>query len=129
MASRRDQHHTHLHAVAALGKVLTRRAGSVCELCADSLDLRPLEVPPKEEEPSIDAAILACARCREATESKKLPRDIDSFRFLTGSIWSEVPPVQLAAVRLLRRLVEADVSWATEVNDELWLDEETEQRV
>ena len=40
MARGRDAHHARLAAISRLGKTLTRRAGSVCELCADSLDLR-----------------------------------------------------------------------------------------
>jgi hypothetical protein len=86
-------------------------------------------VPPVDEEPTKETAILACARCREALDAKRLPRETDDFRFLAGTIWSEVPPVQLASVRLLRQFAEGDVSWAIEANEGLWLDEATEQKV
>jgi hypothetical protein len=41
-------------------------------------------------------------------------------------MWSEVQPVQVASVRLLRRI---DAPWATEALDGLWLDEEQEARI
>lgn len=129
MATRRELHEARRTAVAALGKELTRRARSRCELCEASSGLQVVEVPPVEEDPSVDAAILACPRCRELVEGGKLPRETDALRFLEGAAWSEVQPVQLAAVRLLRRLDAAGVSWAREALDGLWLDEELEARL
>ena len=129
MARGRDAHHARLAAISRLGKTLTRRAGSVCELCADSLDLRPVEVAPEPEEPEADHAALLCARCRDLITAKKLPRDTDDLRFLETSVWSEVPAVQVLAVRLTRRLAAQDVQWATDALDGLWLDEDQQQWV
>jgi hypothetical protein len=126
MARGKDRHDAHKAAVAGLGKVLSRRAGSACELCGESLDLRPIEVPPTAEEPSAEAAMLACARCRELVEAKRLPRETQDLRFLEKAAWADPVPVKLSAVRLLRRLDAEGVGWATELLDGLWMPEEVE---
>ena len=60
-----------------LGKNLTRRAGSLCELCNGADDLRVIEIAPVSESPSEDAAILACAACRDVLTAKRLPKDTE----------------------------------------------------
>lgn len=130
MASRKEQHQARVAAIAGLGKWLTRRAKSSCELCAaDQPDLRPIEILPVEEAPSLDAAILACARCRALIEGGKLPREPAELRFLEGSAWAELEPVKLTALRLLRKLATADVSWARETLDSVWVDEDLEAKL
>ena len=112
----------------ALGKDLSRRAGACCELCGGKDAPRPELV--EGEEAILDAAVLACAPCRERMGRDRVEEgDEDAMRFLETAIWSEVPPVQIAAVRLLRRLAGAGVAWAREADEALWLDEATEARV
>ncbi|TNF29369.1 MAG: phnA protein [Deltaproteobacteria bacterium] len=127
MARGRDAHQARLGAVAALGKNLSRRASSRCELCEGDEDLRVMEVPPVDEDPDEDAAILACRLCREDIDSKKL-YDLARLRFLETAMWSETAPAQVAAVRLLRRVAERE-DWAREALDGLWLDEDMQARV
>lgn len=127
MARGRQQRDAKAAALAALGKDLSRRAGSACELCGGKDEPRPHRVPPPQEA-SLDTAILACASCREQLDGGRL-LDPEDLRFLATVIWSEVPPVQVAAVRLLRRVMALDVDWAVEANDGLWLDEEMEERI
>ena len=127
MARGRDASQARKGAVAALGKGLSRRARSRCELCEGDQDPRVIEVPPTEDEPSEDAALLACALCRDDIDGKKLG-DLGRLRFLETAIWSEVPPVQVVAVRLLRRVAEHE-DWARETLDGLWLDEDMAARV
>lgn len=127
MARGRDAHKARLKAVAALGKTISRRARSRCELCDGDADLRVFEVPPVEEEPSDEAAVLACVLCRDDIEAKKL-RDFGRLRFLETAIWSETAPAQIAAVRLLRRVAEHE-AWARDALDGLWLDDEMTARV
>ncbi len=129
MASGRERHQVRVQAVAALGRVLTRRARSQCELCEGSGDLRPAEVPPIDEEPDPDAAALLCGRCRELVQGGRLPRQLADLRFLEGTVWAEVAPVQIAAVRLLRRVAAEGVDWAIELNEGLWLADEIAERV
>lgn len=127
MARGRDAHHARVHAVAALGKTLSRRAHSRCELCEGDGDLRIIEVEPVEEDPAEDAAILACVLCRDDIDAKKL-RDFGRLRFLETAMWSETPPAQIAAVRLLRRVAEHE-DWAREALDGLWLNDEMQAKV
>ena len=129
MSRRRDAHEAHQRAVAALGKNLSRRAGSVCELCNGDEDLRVTEVAPITEEPSEDAAILACLRCRELLNTKHLPRETGELRFLEGTVWAEELPVRIAAIQLLRRLKSEQVSWARECLEAVWIEPEIEERL
>ena len=129
MARRRDAHEAHKRAVASLGKNLSRRAGSVCELCKGDEDLRVTEVAPITEEPNEDAAILACHRCRELLNAKRLPKETGDLRFLEGTVWAEEIPVRIAALQLLRRLESEQVSWARECLEAVWIDPQVEERL
>lgn len=129
MARGRQAHQAAQQALNGLGKDLSRRARSGCELCGESEGCRPHLVPPTGEHLDIDSAILACPRCREALDGKRLPGTSDDYRFLETAIWAEVVPVQVAAIRLLRRLADNDVAWAREANEGLWLDDAIVERV
>jgi len=127
MAKGREAHQARLAAVAGLGRWLNRRAKSHCELCQADSGLKPVEVPPTEDEPSPERAVFVCPRCADLVEGGRLPKDTDSLRFLADSVWSEVPVVQVAAVRLLDRLVADEVRWAEELREQLWLDEPVQE--
>ncbi len=115
-------------AFQALGKDLARRARSRCELCEQARSLQVLPVPPPDEA-DLDAAILACEPCREWAGGGRIVEPSE-LRFLETAAWSEIAPVQIVAVRLLRRLVEeGDAPWAADVLDGLWLPEEVEERI
>jgi protein PhnA len=130
MARGRDRHDERVAALAALGKDLSRRAGSACELCGAASGCQPIEVePPPEDGPELDAALLACPRCREALVARRLPGEPADYRFLEGVAWSEVLPVQVAAVRLLRRVAADGAAWAAECAEGLWLSDEVRARL
>ena len=129
MAKGRQAHEAAKQALNRLGKDLSRRARSGCELCGQSDGCKPHLVPPTGEELDLDSAILACPRCREALDSKRLPGNSDDYRFLETTIWAEIVPAQVAAIRLLRRLANDDVPWAREANEGLWLDDAIAERV
>ncbi len=121
MAKGLDRHQAHKQAVAALGKNLSRRASSRCELCEATQGLAVIEVFARDE-PDEETAILACERCRTALS--KGPDPQDNLRALEGSAWSEVTPVQVAAVRLLQALSNAEIAWAQQTLDGLWIPDE-----
>ena len=121
MARGRDKHDAHKAAVAALGKNLSRRARSQCELCEDRAPLKVVEVDGNPDEPNEDWAVMICEPCEDALGGKA--RDTSRLRVLEGTMWSEVRPVQITAVRILRTL---DESWARDALEGLYLDPEVE---
>ena len=129
MSRGRDAHQAHLQAVTMLGKNLTRRAGSLCELCNGADDLRVIEIAPVSESPSEDAAILACAACRDVLTAKRLPKDTSTLRFLEGTVWAEPLPVRVAAIQLLRRLAHDNTEWASQCLESLWIDDDVRARL
>lgn len=84
---------------------------------------------PPPEEADLDAAILACEECRDWVQGGRID-DPEELRFLETTAWSDVAPVQIAAVRLLRRLVdEGSAPWAGDLLDTLWLSDELQARI
>lgn len=128
MARGRDRHDAKRTALAALGKDLSRRAGSACELCGGKQSPRPHLVLPTDA-PDLESTALLCERCRGLVDGGRLPDPVD-VRFLETAIWAEVPPVQIAAIRLLRRVAEeAEVDWAAEALDGLWLPDDIQEQL
>jgi len=125
-AKGRERHLARKGALAWLGKDLTRRAKSKCEICERSgVPLQPYEVPPEPAEPQPERCVLICEACEQALEHPEKELDPSDWRCLRSSLWSEVPAVQVAVVRLLRRLAPG-VDWARELLEETYLDEETQ---
>lgn len=126
MARGRERHQARVAAVAGLGRQLSRRARSGCELCGESTALSVIEIEPVDpEEPLPERAAMLCERCA-ALVGGTLPRETAALRFVEQSVWAEVLPVQLAAVRLCRALAADGVDWAITTLDGLYLDPDTE---
>ena len=126
MAKGRDKHDAHQAALAALGRELSRRARSSCELCEERASLQVVEVPGGPSEPEVDWALMLCERCRLAVANSRRGPGASELRFIEGTAWSEIQPVQITAVRLARRLADEDVGWARDLVDGLYLDEAIE---
>ena len=125
MAKGYDLHKERLDKVSSFGKELTRRAKSKCELCeATNIKLSVYEVKPTSEEPSIERTIFICDDCIDKIERIKKAKEND-FRFLNNSIWSEVPMVKAFSLYLLR--VMSKFGWASDILEDLYIDEETEE--
>jgi protein PhnA len=102
-------------------QALLQRSESKCELCGSDSNLSIYEVPPVESADA-DHNIMVCDICREQIENlEKL--DVNHWRCLNGSMWSQVPAVQVMAWRMLKRL--SAESWAQDLLDMLYLDDET----
>ena len=132
MARGLDEHKARRDALSALGKDLARRSGRKCELCeVGGQRLDPHEVTPLPEEPHLGQAVLLCAECSHAALSEKKVRlgDLNRWRFLEGVVWSDVAPVQVVAVRLLRRVAGAGAEWAVELEQGLYLSDSVAQWV
>ncbi len=99
---------------------LMARSESRCELCGATDNLGVYEVTPSNG--SAEQAILACGTCRDQIEN---PDKVDAnhWRCLNDSMWSQVPPVQVMAWRMLTRL--RGEGWPQDLLDMLYLDDET----
>ena len=85
----------------------------------------PVEVQPLPEEPEIDSTILICDTCKTGLSGNRI--DKGRWVFLQGVVWSDVAPVQVTAVRMLRLLAEQGFDWAQGTLDGLYLDPEIEE--
>ncbi|MEM7535988.1 MAG: phnA protein [Chloroflexota bacterium] len=126
MATRLDNYKARQAEVSAFGKNLARRASSKCELCEEAgVRLTVFEVPPVPVEPEYERCTLICDTCKDQIER---PKSIDPLRWrcLGQAMWSEQPPVQVMAIRLLKHLA-AEEAWAADLLDQAYLEPEIEE--
>ena len=113
-------------ALQGMGKDLTRRAKSKCEITgASGVPLWPYEVPPVPEDPDLERTLLISGECREMLEhpSRLAGR---GWQCLAEAVWSEMPAVQVVAWRMLNELAKRE-DWAREVLEEVFLDPAVEE--
>ncbi|HID96802.1 MAG TPA: phnA protein [Thermodesulfobacteriaceae bacterium] len=126
MAKGLDRYQARQDAISTLGKTLVRRSGSRCELCgASGRGLTPMELEPLPPEPDPEHTILVCTLCREGIEGGKL--DPKRWRFLESAVWSDIPPVQVAAIRMCRQLSTQGVEWAGTLLNSVYVSPELEE--
>ncbi|MDT3403208.1 PhnA domain-containing protein [Mucilaginibacter terrae] len=99
-------------------ELLIERSGNACELCKSVGNLSVYTVPP---DGYANNHILVCDACNTQLDSPVT--DAQYWRFLTDTMWSEVPAVQVLSWRILSRL--KNEGWAADNLDMLYLDEET----
>jgi len=105
----------------SLAQQLQTRSGNKCELCTSTNKLSVYEVPPVSNA-NADNCILVCKACLDQIE-KTEQLDSSHWKILTETMWSEFPPVQVVAWRMLSRL--RNEGWAADSLDILYLDEAT----
>jgi protein PhnA len=105
-------------------KILHERSDSKCELCSATENLAVYEVPP-ESQGNVDDSVLICETCREQIENPD-KTDVNHWRCLNDSMWSQTPAVQVMAWRMLSRLSahEDDPGWPQDLLDMIYLDDE-----
>jgi len=104
----------------SIEKALTARSESKCELCSATEGLGVYEVPPNSDG-SEEQCIMACSTCREQIgDPAKV--EVNHWRCLNDSMWSQVPAVQIVAWRMLSRL--RAEGWPQDLLDMLYLDDE-----
>ena len=122
MAKGYDQNQQRKNDLNFLAKNLVRRSRSKCELCeADGVKLGVFPVPPESDPVTADECVFICDTCREQVEKPKR-MDADHWRCLNGSIWSDVPVVQVISARMLKRL--SKEHWAEALLEEAYFEEE-----
>ena len=103
-------------------KELEVRSNGVCELCVATTELRSFEVAPSPNNGRIDDFIYICETCEsQINDADKV--DVNHWRCLNDSMWSEVPAVQVVAWRMLNRL-KAE-GWPQDLLDMLYMEGET----
>ncbi len=102
-------------------KTLHERSASQCELCKATENLAVYEIPPSSNG-SADDCLLLCGTCREQIENPD-KIDVNHWRCLNDSMWSQLPAVQVMAWRMLKRL--SSEGWPQDLLDMLYLDEQT----
>lgn len=105
----------------SIDKELHTRSGSKCELCSSTDELSAYEIPP-DSNGSADQSILICESCKsQINDPEKM--DVNHWRCLNDSMWSQLPAVQVMAWRMLTRL--RAEGWPQDLLDMLYLDDET----
>lgn len=105
----------------SIGKELHNRSQSKCELCSATEALSVYAIPPDSDN-TAEQSVLLCATCKEQIENPE-SIDINHWRCLNDSMWSQVPAVQVMAWRMLTRL--SSEGWPQDLLDMLYLDEDT----
>jgi protein PhnA len=103
-----------------LERELSKRGGAKCELCGATENLKVYEVLPTKKG-GIDENIMACSTCVGQIENPETV-DLNHWRCLNDSMWSEQTAVQVVAWRMLSRLRSA--GWPQELLDQMYLDED-----
>ena len=100
---------------------LKARSESKCELCASEQNLSVFEVPHSADN-SAGCCVYTCDTCRQQIEQ---PESIDSnhWRCLNDSMWSQEPPVQVLAYRMLSKL-SSEHGWARDMLDMMYLEDD-----
>lgn len=99
---------------------LKQRSENKCELCGSETNLQVYEIQPQPSS-NEDNSIYICSKC-VAQIDKKEDLDAKHWAFLTTSMWSEVPGVQVVSWRMLNRF--RNESWASDALDMMYLDDE-----
>jgi len=100
---------------------LQARSGATCELCGAVDGLNVYQVAPRSDE-TPETCLLACKTCSGQIGNPESV-DVNHWRCLNDSMWSQEPPVQVIAWRMLNRLSSED--WARKLLDMLYLEEDT----
>ncbi|CAH0529578.1 PhnA domain-containing protein [Vibrio hippocampi] len=99
---------------------LLERCESKCELCSSQTTLSPFVVTPHTQV-TVDHAIMLCDTCKTQIENPE-SMDVNHWRCLNESMWSQVAPVQVMAWRQLKRL--SAEGWAQDLLDMMYLEED-----
>ncbi|MDQ2193029.1 alkylphosphonate utilization protein [Vibrio sp. B4-12] len=100
---------------------LLERSQSKCELCSSESPLAPFVVAPHTMV-TVDHAVMLCDVCKGQIENPEAV-DVNHWRCLNDSMWSQEQPVQVLAWRQLKRLA-ATEGWAQDLLDMMYLEEE-----
>jgi protein PhnA len=101
-------------------QTLLERSNSSCELCSADSALEVYEVPPSSDG-SAEQCVLLCKTCLGQINDPA-STDVNHWRCLNDSMWSQLPAVQVMAWRQLNAL--SSESWAQDLLNMLYLEDE-----
>lgn len=100
---------------------LKQRANSACELCGNEQNLTVHAVAPKADDHS-DNCVLVCSTCSGQFSGEEL--NVTHWRCLNDAMWSQVPALQVLAFQQLTILTLAGETWAQDLLDMMYLEDE-----
>ncbi|WP_303318342.1 PhnA domain-containing protein [Flavivirga abyssicola] len=101
-------------------QTLQERSNNACELCTSAEDLKQYTIPPSLNE-NVANDVLVCKTCLDQIEGQT-DIDVNHWRCLNDSMWSEHVAVQIIAWRMLQRL--RHEGWPQDLLDMMYLDDE-----
>ncbi|MFV0540308.1 MAG: PhnA domain-containing protein [Aestuariibaculum sp.] len=101
-------------------QTLKERSNHSCELCQSNKDLSQYTIPPSLTE-NVANDVLVCKNCLDQIEGNT-EMDVNHWRCLNDSMWSEFVPVQIMAWRILQRL--RGEGWPKDLLDMMYLDDD-----
>ena len=106
-----------------INAILQARADAKCELCGAEHALTAFPVPhsPASDD---DHSVALCTTCRGQLEQPDTT-EVNHWRCLGDSMWSQVPAVQVMAWRQLKALSARGEIWAQDMLDMMYMEEET----
>lgn len=103
-------------------KQLENRAGHKCELCESTDLLASVSLNDENNsDKSLDSAVCVCHHCKAQIESNEYI-DLNHWRCLNNSMWSEHSSVKVLSYRILHAL--SAESWASELLEQIYLTDE-----
>ncbi len=128
MAKGLEKHKERINELTSFGKNLIRRSASSCELCSKKqVQLKIYELPPVSKSPDYERCLLVCDECRDQIENPKKIKS-DYWRCLNNTVWSETAVIQALSIRMLN-IIAVKNSWAEELLDQVYPDQEVEEMV
>ncbi|MBD0830871.1 PhnA domain-containing protein [Aestuariibaculum sediminum] len=101
-------------------QTLKDRSHNTCELCKSDEGLTQYTLPPSLNE-NVDNSLLICSTCLEQVEGNA-EMDVNHWRCLNDSMWSEFVAVQILSWRMLQRL--RHEGWPKDLLDMMYLDDD-----
>jgi protein PhnA len=103
----------------SISQQLQNRSNSQCELCnSDDTAVQAYTVPPKGDQP--ENQVVLCSECFSQISANNYSNTYH-WRCLEGSIWSEVPSVQVLSYKILKKLDSEE--WARDTAESASLEE------
>ncbi len=100
---------------------LEKRSNHSCELCGNIENLSIYEVPPTPKKVTLNESLFACKICIDQIENPETV-EVNHWRCLNDSMWSEHLPVQIVSWRMLTRL--KNEGWPQDLLDMMYLEED-----